>query len=200
MVNTIKLRKMIGWLGLLLPWLCVVLTKSFPDSISITYYTQEAGPVFMIILGAASMLLICYQGYDYWDNLLNTIAGIFGLGICLFPCANPAETVVGTFQLPQHMSGFFHNASAILFFGLLSYNSLFQFTKTAAEQPSKQKTCRNRIFRICGVGMIASFLIIAILSLFKVNNAIWIGELLALNFFGISWLTKANCYKWLFAD
>ena len=48
--------------------------------------------------------------------------------------------------------------------------------------------------------MIASFLIIAILFLFKVNNAIWIGELLALNFFGISWLTKANCYKWLFAD
>jgi hypothetical protein len=62
----------------------------------------------MVILGAASILLLFYDGYDKSDDIINTIGGIFGLCICLFPC-NPdsPDTVVqieklfvGTFQLP----------------------------------------------------------------------------------------------------
>ena len=64
MINTIRLRCMLGWLGLLLPWIVVLLLWMFPGSISSTYYTYEAGPVFMIILGSASFLLISYKGYD----------------------------------------------------------------------------------------------------------------------------------------
>jgi hypothetical protein len=89
--------------------------------------------------------------------------------------------------------------SAIGFFGILAYNSLFQFTKGIGEvTPNKRK--RNIIFRVCGIGMIASFIALVPFNIFHVPHAIWAVETIALTFFGVSWLTKANCYYWLFAD
>lgn len=197
MINTIRLRCMLGWLGLLLPWIVVLLLWMFPESISATYYTYEAGPVFMIILGSASFLLISYKGYDTFDDILNTFAGCFGLMICIFPCSNPELTNVGTFQLPDNVSGIIHNCSAVGFFGCLSFNSLFRFTKHGDLPLTKNKKKRNIIYIVCGVGMIAAF------TLFLVPNffiKVWLIEAIALFFFGISFLTKADCYKWLFCD
>jgi hypothetical protein len=48
--------------------------------------------------------------------------------------------------------------------------------------------------------MIASFALLIPLLLLKITPAIWIVEAIALMFFGVSWLTKAQCYKWLFKD
>ena len=197
MINTIRLRCMLGWLGLLLPWIVVLLLWMFPGSISATYYTYEAGPVFMIILGSASFLLISYKGYDTFDDVLNTFAGCFGLMICIFPCFNPELTNVGTFQLPDNVSGIIHNCSAIGFFGCLSFNSLFRFTKHGDLPLTKNKKKRNIIYIVCGVGMIASFMLFFVPDFFI---KVWLIETIALFFFGISFLTKENCYKWLFCD
>lgn len=149
----------------------------------------------MIILGAASILLMFYDGYDKTDDILNTTAGVFGLLICLFPCWTNIEKV-GTFQIPVDISAAIHNISAVVFFAILSYVSLFQFTKSNGNMTENKKK-RNIIFRICGIGMIASFLIL-LLPTFYIQ--IWLIEAIALFFFGISWLTKANYYPWLFAD
>ena len=65
---------------------------------------------------------------------------------------------------------------------------------------TEEKKKRNIIFRVCGIGMIASFLLLIPLLLLKVPAATWIIEAVALLFFGVSWLTKAQCYKWLFKD
>jgi hypothetical protein len=62
---------------------------------------------------------------------------------------------------------------------------------------TKHKKIRNVIYRICGVGMIASFLLL-LLPEFYIQ--IWLIEAIALFFFGVSWLTKADYYSWLFAD
>lgn len=211
MINTRRLRCTIGWLGMMLPWLVVLLLWKFPGSISETFYYQETVAPFMIILGAASILLMFYDGYDKTDDIINTIGSIFGLGICLFPCAVggvPSAGVaifseyipnmqVGTFMLPMNVSNTIHTVCAIAFFAILALNSLFQFTKTGGGEMTKHKKIRNIIYRICGVGMLASFLI-ALLPWFPLK--IWLLEMFALTFFGISWLTKANCYVWLFAD
>ena len=149
----------------------------------------------MIILGACSVCLMFYDGYDKTDDILNTIAGIFGLLICLFPCGYDAEQV-GTFRTPVEISATIHNISAVVFFAVLAYVSLFQFTKSNGNMTEKKKK-RNVIYRVCGVGMIASF---AILLLPSFYIQVWLTEMFALSFFGISWLTKANAYKWLFAD
>lgn len=195
-INTLRLRTMIGWLGMLLPWIVVVLIGYFPDSISSTWYTN-AGTVFMIILGSASFLLISYKGYERVDDIVLTCSGIAGLGICLFPCSSyefPGK--VGTFLIESNTSEIIHFVFAIIFFGLLSFNSLFLFTKGSGDM-TKKKKIRNIIYRVCGVGMVASFLIM-LLPYFKIQ--VWLVETIALFFFGVSFLTKADVYPWLACD
>ena len=85
-INTIRLRLIIGWLGMLLPWIVVILNFGFPPSISATYFVARCITPFMITLGSASLLLISYKGYDWKDDLVLTCSGIAGLGICIFPC------------------------------------------------------------------------------------------------------------------
>ena len=213
MINTKRLRCIIGWLGMLLPWIVLLLSilygYGFPDSISATYYLPTCITPFMIILGSAGLLLFSYKGYDRQDDIICTIAGAFALGICLFSCgtkdliarwqdiANLSN--VGTFQIAPEISGILHNVSAFGFFALLAYNSLFLFTKSSGNMTENKKK-RNIIFRVCGIGMIVSFLTIIPTSIFNWWGGVWLVEAIALAFFGISWLTKANCYSWLFAD
>lgn len=195
-INTVRLRATIGWLGMLLPWIVVVLIGYFPASISATWYTN-ACTVFMIILGSASFLLISYKGYSLVDDILLTCSGIAGLGICLFPCAvTNIHEKVGTFMIDNQVSNVLHFIFAVVFFGLLAYNSLFLFTKSCGEM-TKKKKARNIIFRVCGIGMIASFLILLIPNL---SYKTWLMETIALFFFGVSFLTKADIYPWLFCD
>jgi hypothetical protein len=153
----------------------------------------------MITLGAAGILLCTYNGYDIIDDILNTSAGMCALGVCLFPCAATTLKYIGTFQIPANISNTIHMITAIGFFGILAYNSFFQFTKGSAD-PTPEKKKRNIIFRVCGVGMIASFLLMVPVNIFSIYGGTWLVEAIALAFFGISWLTKANCYPWLFAD
>ena len=95
-IDTIRLRKTLGWLGMLLPIIVLILClifqcvpgHIFPDSISATYYFGPTITPFMIILGAASILLMCYRGYEKIDDVINTLTGVAGLCICLFPCSN----------------------------------------------------------------------------------------------------------------
>lgn len=212
MINTVRLRAMLGWLGMLLPWIVFVLSYLAPeyseyighiipvDSISATYFISTCISPFMIILGAAGLLLISYKGYDKQDDIICTLAGIFGLLICLFPCNKhgmPSDQLIGMLALPAWLSGWIHNISAVVFFLLLAYNSLFLFTKTSGEMTENKKK-RNIIFRICGIGMSISLL--AIVFVGKLWGGTWAVEAIALAFFGVSWLTKSQIYPWLFAD
>ena len=62
---------------------------------------------------------------------------------------------------------------------------------------TEKKKKRNVIYRVCGVGMIASFSILLLPSFYI---QVWLTEMFALTFFSVSWWTKANAYKLLFAD
>lgn len=195
-IDTIRLRATIGWLGMLLPWLVVLLVGYFPQSISATWYTN-ACTVFMIVLGSASILLMCYKGYELVDDLTLTIAGGAGLGICLFPCSIATSVErVGTFLIDKNASNIIHCVCAFVFFGLLAYNSIFLFTKGDAT-PTKKKKVRNVIYIVSGIGMLGSFLLL-LLPHFHIQ--VWLVETIALFFFGISFLTKADIYPWLFCD
>ena len=194
-INTIRLRCMLGWSGITLPWILCLLLGYIPQSISITYYTQQAGPVFVMVMGAAAFLLVSYKGYDIVDDIVNTFAGLAGLGVCLFPTWHN-ELAVGTFQLNPDLSYRIHNACALAFFLLLIFNSMFLFTKHGAVMTENKKK-RNVIYIICGLGMAAAF---GLFLLPRFAIRLWLAETIVLTFFGISFLTKANCYKWLFAD
>lgn len=200
-INTTRLRCLLGWLAILLPWIVSAFVWMLPPSISETWYTNACTP-FMIILGSSCLLLISYKGYEKIDDIITTITAIFGLGICMFPC-NPTPTVnnfvegINTPFLVSHdISNTIHFCCAIIFFGLLAYNSFFLFTKSSNTLTENKKK-RNIIFKVCSIGMLASFLLM-LLPDFYIK--VWLVEMIALLFFGISWLTKANCYPWLFAD
>ena len=205
MINTKQLRCLIGILGMALSIIVLILSfvfgYGFPDSISATYYLDPCIAPFMMILGSAGVLLFTYKGYDTVDNVLNTLAGVCGWGVCLFPCAATNLERVGTFQLQREISDILHMVFAIGFFGILAYNSLFQFTKGVAD-PTPNKKKRNVLFRVCGIGMITSFVLLPLanFNIINVPHVIWVIETIALAFFGISWITKANCIPFLFAD
>ena len=213
-IDTVRLRKTVGWLGMLLPIIVLVLClvfqcvpgHIFPDSISATYYFAPTITPFMGILIAASILLMCYRGYEKTDDVINTLTGIAGLCICLFPCSNPEmyamgliPDYVGTFQLPVVISGWIHNIAAVVFFGLLAYNVLFLFTKSSGIMTDNKKK-RNLIYKICGIGMVAALLAIVVVTIFNIYAGTWAVEAVALFFFGIAFLTKADVYPWLFCD
>ena len=195
-INTIRLRAVLGTLAILLPWIVAILNGSIPKSISATYFSASCITPFMIILGASSILLICYKGYELIDDIILSLSGVFGLMICLFPTSSPLYETVGTFQLDAGVSSTIHNISAFIFFGLLSYNSFFLFTK-GSSNPTRNKKIRNIIYRVCGVGMLASFLLLLLPSFYI---QIWLVETVALFFFGVSFLTKADIFPFLFCD
>ena len=199
-IDTKRMRIMIGILGIALPWLVALITLSWPQSISFTYYSVFAVGTFMVVLGSAGILLINYKGYEKIDDISATIAGVFGILVCLFPMTylpDPA-TKTGMLHLPSNISNIFHCVSAVGFFGVLAFMSFFLFTKTSGEM-TKQKKIKNAIYRVCGVGMLASFLLM-LLNLIPgvhIYNLTWIVEAIALFFFGTSWIVKSNAFSFL---
>lgn len=199
-VDTKRMRIMIGALGMALAWLVALITLSWPPSISATYYDPRAVGTFMVVLGSAGILLINYKGYEKIDDISATIAGIFGICICLFPMTNEADPgmITGMFNLPSTISNIFHCISAAGFFATLSFMSFFLFTKSGGEM-TKQKKIRNIIYRVCGIGMLASFslFLLQFIPGFECYNLTWIIEAIALFFFGTSWIVKSGAFPFL---
>lgn len=205
-VMYMRIRNLCGLLGVLLPWLALFaagIVNPHPSeqwwwSISATYYQC---PALVGILTPASLVLITYQGYDKLDAWVTTLSGICGLGIVLFPChvcwiADGAA--VGFFQLPIEISNILHTIFAVLFFCLLAFNSYYLFTKTGSAQMTPRKILRNRIYKVCGMGMIVTILVLAVLMLTDVPGyKTMIAEIVLLHFFGISWLVKGEAFPWL---
>ena len=200
-----RIRNYAGLLGALLPWLSLFsaflygkmtggLSEGFWSdlSISATYYCSPALPA---ILTAASIVLMCYDGYSKLDNFITTISGFFGLMIVLFPCnCSLSSDYVGFFQLPKSLSSIIHCSSAVIFFCLLAFNSLFLFTKSEKTK-TDQKKKRNIVYVVCGIGMLLAMVLMPLPFHFPAKT--WWVEMIALTFFGLSWLTKGGAIKFL---
>ena len=200
----LRVRNLCGILGIVLPWLALFSAgiAEHPSnewwwSISATYYQS---PALVGVLVPASIVLITYVGYNTVDNVVTSLSGIFGLGIVLFPCEVSwldANARVGFFQLPMHISNMVHTFCAAVFFILLAYNSICLFTKSGGE-PTDRKLMRNKVYRICGWGMLACELAFAIAVLRPTPGyTTMLVEIVLLHLFGISWLVKGEAVPWL---
>ena len=196
-----RVRNLCGILGVVLPWLALFSAgvAEHPStewwwSISATYYQSSA---LVGVLCPASLVLISYIGYNSLDNWITTLSGIFGLGVVLFPCRVswiPDGTPVGFFQIPIEISTHLHTVCASLFFLLIAFNSFFLFTKSGGEITDR-KRIRNRIYRICGAGMLFFELVFALLTLFDAPGyCVMIVEIILLHLFGFAWLTKGEAF------
>jgi hypothetical protein len=168
------------------------------DSISHYYYTVT-GDLFVGILCGDALFLLVYKGYDKKDDRWTNIAGILALGIAFFPTNdNSANSCAIIHFEDDDLRRIIHYACAGLFFTILAYISFFLFTKSKGEI-TKQKIIRNTIYRICGVVIFVSILLIALYgfvaakdgTLSKLKPIFWL-ETIALLAFGISWLVKGE--------
>lgn len=138
-VSYLYLRRIVGILGFAYPivlagglWLyghCHV----FQDSIS-DYHNTQMRDVFVGLLAAISLFLFVYAGYDKLDAFMAKAAGILGFLVCIFPDDYDKDNVCaldfGTLEKVPLWFDKVHFSSAVLFFLVLAYFSIFLFTKS----------------------------------------------------------------------
>ncbi len=193
-ISYMTLRKFVGLLSLTLPFIIVIgsFILDHPPRLQISlsaYYYSHMRNVLVGTLCGVSMFLFSYHGYNRTDSIISKLSGLFALGIAFFPTSLADDK--------SDINSKLHYISAGIFFALLSYMSIFLFTKTSGNiTPEKRK--RNRIYIICGIIMIVSVIGIPVDSIPAVHKLIsflkptLIFETLALAAFGLSWLTKGE--------
>lgn len=195
-ISYMKLRRIIGLIGVLLPFILVIgniliFEKKLiiQPSISDYYFTGMRD----VLVGFLIALALFFYTYTYKeDNIIANIAGI-SVGLdAIFPTGHP-NVVIQTI----------HFVSAGVFILLLGYFSFFIFTKydkTAGQ--TSMKIIRNKIYRTCGIIIFACLLILAIyfivsgitgIILEEYRFVFWV-ETVILEAFGFSWLVKGGAF------
>jgi len=176
---------------------------SVQHSVSL-YYNTIMRNVFIAVLVSNALFLFFYRGYNSHDRIVSAVAGIFVLGIAFFP---PTKEVVINcnykilgYERPDWVRPA-HLVSAGLYFLTLAYVSFFLFTKTDNNLVfTREKQKRNIIYRISGIVILISLLLIIAYMLKpdyilkkaeKYHPVFWL-ESIALWAFGTSWLIKGG--------
>ncbi|MBX2925482.1 MAG: hypothetical protein KF746_25010 [Chitinophagaceae bacterium] len=229
------IRKLIGVLGLLLPFLCwgvnsivnaldilndgrfVDLSQSaayvpgsgLKSSISHFYYTAS-GPIFTGILTTVSVFLFCYKGYPvqknkdvwYWltDNRVATFAAICALGIVALPTGSE-EKITDNIHIYTASAGAgrIHLTFAALFFLAMAVFCIINFRRHPDEKKKLKTDREGKLYLVCGWGMIASLIILAVYSFSSLHTTacmpyyfVYLMETVMLIFFAIAWLVKGR--------
>jgi hypothetical protein len=203
-ISYMRLRKSLGWLAVLLPFVLGLGAWYFEgipwaDSVSAYYYTSMRD-VFVGTMFATGIFLYCYRGADRQDNILSNVAGVAAAAIGLFPMEPEYSKVLierhrdlagATCYVPHGPLGYHFYATAT-FFAIISYMAIFRFTKTDKVPITAAKAMRNRVYVVCGVIMLACFVWIGLLKLRAPAASIVIPESGAIIAFAIAWLTKGQ--------
>lgn len=206
-------RRLIGYLGLALPWLLIliVLWRDGPvvwqglDSVSAYYYTG-ANALFVGMLFVLALFLFAYEGYknryQKHDRLWARIAALAALLVAFFPTAAPKVEGIAALAWWTHWAGYVHLLGAFLLFSAFAVFCLWLFRateKSAAEpgrdraaipDPDLDKRLRNHFYALCGL-VIVGCVLWAGYSIANEQPIFW-QEAIALTFFALSWLVKGR--------
>jgi hypothetical protein len=190
----LSLRRYIGILGLALPGVLfaggLVLDDGLQPSLS-AYYHTGMRDVFVGTLCAIGVFLLSYRGYERNDRIAGNLACVFAVGVAICPVARD-----GAHGTPVWV-GRAHFGFAAAFFLTLVYFSMFLFTRMAPV-PTPRKLVRNRVYRTCGIIMLACVVLIAALeiagadALMRRYRLVFAFETAAILAFGVSWLVKGE--------
>jgi len=196
-------RLLIGALGLFLPLLLWVIAAWRPmaglgrwaplGSVSAYYHTGSVA-AFVGMLIALAVYLFTYRGYanayGRRDRIAAAVAGGAAVLVAFFPTRATDGLPAPSWWAPW--MGTVHYGAAVVLFGSFIFFSLFQFPKSGPGgkplPPAKRR--RNRIYRVCGVAMVAC-IAWAGSALFTDAPIFW-PEALALECFAASWLVKGR--------
>ncbi len=188
----LSLRKAVGWIGILLPFVLVaghliIFNGASALTNMSTYYHTGMRDLFVGAICAIALFLFFYKGYDRWDNSAANLAGFFALGVAFFPTVKEG---------PWDWIAWVHFSCAACFLVILALISIFLFTR-GEEHLTEMKKKRNLIFRACGIIMLVALASIEVFFLFfdginSDSRFVLIAETVTLMAFGISWLTKGG--------
>lgn len=198
-VDYLTLRKYLGGLGIALPIALLVGNGlKLEESISHYYYTGMS-VVFTGVLIAFGLFLISYKGYPkkedeiISDNAVTNLAGFLALIVALVPTAcSYCEAGVPNGH-DDTVRSTVHLVSAGLFIALMGFMSFNQFVKGEHEDITSKR--RKRVYRTSGIVIwaVVLFLLLEFTFGFKLTAFdTFVGEAVALLFFGIAWLTKSE--------
>ncbi len=160
LISYMTLRKIIGWLGILLPVMLIVVAvilcfnECLQPTISDYYYTRS-GDILEGVLWVLAFFLFAYKGHGPYDNIITNFAGAFALGVSFFP----TTVIPGAAECMHHEAypcraiGIFHDVCAILLFFCFAMISLRIFTKINIDsRPENFRVKKNRktTFIVCG--------------------------------------------------
>jgi hypothetical protein len=207
------LRRIVGALGVALPFVVVfwgfaLSGWSLQDSLS-DYYSLRTRDAFVGILFVIGWILFAYKGYEKMDGIAGKLACVFAMGVAIFPnSGNGWERTV-------------HFSSAACLFLLLSFFSLFLFTKTndspkgfrrtvayafrrgaakSGNSRTPEKKKRNKVYVACGIVILACIALIGLYTLFWQNTAIsaikpvLLLESFMIWAFGFAWFIKGETF------
>jgi hypothetical protein len=189
-------RRLIGWVGLLLPALLVVIAierdglarwRSL-ESISAYYYTGAVA-AFVGMVVALALFLFTYRGFDnphhQADRAVAIVAGFAALAVAFFPTAAPADVPPLTWW--TRTTGVIHHAAALMLFAMFAVFALWLF-RMRSDGKTETTGWRNKVYLACGVA------IVACIGWAGYNGysgrQIFVPESIALVAFSFSWLVK----------
>jgi uncharacterized membrane protein YiaA len=199
-LSYLNLRRAIGFIGILLPFVLVIGkivcegNIEIQQSISDYYYTCMRD-IFVGSMCAIGVFFFSCQGYDKKDATVANLASLFAIGVALFPTI-PEHAPI---SLLEKFSAVIHYASAIALFLTLAYFSLVLFRKTDPNREmTKEKRVRNLIYTLCGTTILVS-IALGITSLVFLDKGVieqfyiifWL-ESIAIIAFSFSWLIKGG--------
>lgn len=215
-ISYLSLRKYLGILGIALPIILLVgsifANNGVVEGAISDYFHTPLRQFFTISLGGISLLLFAYKGYDNMDKWITNIAGLFGLLTAFVYTSFKDHSALNGYILVEKMGrtpvpldaqceiipipvsplqSTLHLTFAALFFLLLGFMSIKQFSKSGT--PGEKF-----IYRTTGWIIIVTILLLTPVA-FKIDGLdefyhryrlIFVGELICLWAFGISWLVK----------
>ena len=189
-------RQLIGWIGLLLPGVLVVLTRERDgierwrglESISHYYYTGAVA-AFVGMLVALALFLFTYRGFANPNNTLDrgaaVVAGTTALLVAFFPTAAPTGVAALSWWTP--LTGRVHVFSAAVLFAAFAFFALWLFPLSPTGR-REIRGWRNKVYVLSGLTILVS-----IGWAFEngvTGRPIFLPESIALIAFSASWLVK----------
>ena len=204
MVSYMTLRQMIGWIGFFMPIAVrlgglVLEGIRTTDSISAYYYTGMRD-CFVATLVLVGVLLTCYRSPAKQDTYVAIVAGLAAIGIGVFPMS-PEWAPEITARYPSVLTGVcyqnggilgWHFRFVVIFFAASFYLVYFRFRAFTPASPTRNKMRRNKIYRLCGLLMLGSFLAIGFLAWEHQGRSIFWPESVAVASFAAAWLVKGQ--------
>lgn len=198
----LALRKAVGFIGMALPFVLLLVHGGSLGSISAGYYTAGSA-LFVAGVCAIGIFLLYYRGYDRKDRIASFIAGTAALIVGQVPCGCGPQGQSGPAFLWGWAPGYItsdwprvHQGAAFILFCTLAVFCLFLFPLSdGSKDVNRKKQQRNIVYYACGGVIVVCLVAIVIDHVWAPwlgPTGLYVAETIMMLAFGFSWAVKGE--------